>query len=237
MIGQMSRSPVFRAFPIIAISGFVWLVVAHSLPSGILVEHLCIVFIPVFFTIATAGSIIEKTERSMMELLLSKPYSRRDIVLADYLSVLSIYTVMAVGLSVGLWLIFGLRVAEWGIGFPAMFVSLMMSFAFLYSFILLTGLLLRNAGLVIVFWVGYIYFGVGLLEAVAGWMSKNGSGVTKPAFYALYYFLPEILRVDRWVHTLGTNSVVDCMPVLSSGISAALVLTAAVVYLEKRDIA
>ena len=235
-IAQLWRSPAIKAFVIVVVCGLVWLAVARKLPESKLVEQLCFVFIPVYVTVVTGGSIIEKTERPMMELILAKPFSRRDIILADYLSVVSVFVVTVLFLSIGLWLVFGLRVSEWGVGPIAFFFSSAASIIILYSYIILTGLLIRSASIVIMVWVGYVYFGVSLLEVGELWMSKNGSQMPRLLYDILYSFLPHLLGIYRSTRDIFLNSTWNVIPIITSGISSILVLGVAIAYLNRKDV-
>ena len=236
MLVQLWRNPMIRIFAVVGVCGLVWLSVVREMPSLKLVEDLCFIFIPVYFIVATGGNIIETTDRPTIELLLAKPFSRRDIVVADYLSVTSIFGLGSLAISMGLWLVFGWRGGEGGLSLVALFLSLQLSFMSLYCFIQLSGLLLRNAALVVVAWVGYIYFGVALIEACARWVSSSGGMLWQIIFYPVYYVPPRVLGIYRSIQGGFGRGDWEIMPIMSSALSGALALAAAIFFLDRRDI-
>ncbi len=236
MIDQLFQSVLIRAFLIAEVCGVAVLACVHTLPRGRLVEVLCEVFIPVYFVVATGGSIVEKTERSLLELMLSKAHARRDIILADYVSVVGVFTVMVAGGSIGLWLVFGIKNGEWTIGLPGMFVSLFTGFAALYSFVLVSGIFLRNAALVVVAWVAYVYVGMSVMRAGHEWLAEHGSLIVRLPFDALYYFLPSLFQMSKSMHAMLRGGECSYLPFISSAISAVLVMLVAIAYFDRKDI-
>ena len=154
MTEQAIRGPMIKACFVIIVLLLILFSFIPSLPRPEVIIQISAVLGFAYFIVSTAGSIIEKTERFSVELFLSKPFTRRDIILADFLSTVTSISFLMVLLSIGVWLIFGIRQSEWEAPLLALSLSMIIGFSSLYSFIILTGILVRNAALVIVFSVG-----------------------------------------------------------------------------------
>src|SRR5271169_3060731 len=115
---QFFRGLLARVFIILTMILCVYLFTTQTLPLSTVVHQICLVL--AFYIVATAGSIIEKTEQYSIELILSKPYTRRDVILADFLSGVTVTAVLTLLLSLVLTLVYGIRAHVWDTTFLAL---------------------------------------------------------------------------------------------------------------------
>lgn len=208
-----------------------------SLPDPQIIIQITTVLGLAYFIVTTAGSIIEKTERFSVELFLSKPFTRRDIIFADFLGTVTSISFLMVLFSIGLWLIFGFRQNEWEASLLALSLSMVIAFSSLYCFIILTGILVRNTAIVILFWVGYVYFGALLLETRSDFIYGKLSGIYyRVIFDTLYYCLPQVLSICKIFSRLKFGALSDFSPIMFSLISGAVALMASVLIFNHRDL-
>jgi len=237
MTEQAMRGLMFKACFVIIVLLLVTFSFIPSLPRSEVIIQISTVLGFAYFIVSTAGSIIEKTERLSVELFLSKPFTRRDIIFADFLGTVTAVSFLVLLFSIGSWLIFGFRQNEWDATLLALSLSMIIGFSSLYSFVILTGILVRNAALVILFWVGYVYFGALLLEARSDFIYNKLSGVFyRVIFDTLYYGLPQVLSICKVFSRLKFGAFSDFSPIMFSLISGAAALTASVLIFNRRDL-
>ena len=237
MIEQSLREPMFRAFLVLILCSVVGLSVLPTLPQATVLYLTCSLLILAYFIVATAGNIIEKTDRFSIELFLAKPFSRRDIILADFLGTITVVSALSLLLSLGLWFVFGVRQNEWGPTFIALFFSLSLGFISLYCFIILTGLVIRNVSVVIITWVGYVYFGALLLETRADFIYAKMPGLyVRIVLDTVYYSLPHTLSIAKVFSRFTFNTINDFLPIIFSLASGTAALMSAVFIFNRRDL-
>lgn len=225
---QFFRGLLARVFIILTMVLSIYLFTAQTLPLDKVVHQICLILVLAFYVVATAGSIIEKTEQYSIELILSKPFTRRDVILADFLSGVTVTSVLTLLLTIVLTLAYGIRAHEWNTAFLALAIILIINFISLYSFIILSGILLKNVAIVTVFWIGYLYVGAIFLEARTEliYPQTGANFFIKATFDGLYYLLPPIYAVSRTITTLFSNTIWNSQPImftLSGGIVALVI--------------
>ncbi len=104
------------------------------------------IFLSIF---ATADLFPHMLEKGKIDLLLSKPISRTNIFFAKYLGGLSIVAFNVAYLVVILWLILSFKTHVWNLGFLYAGALIIITFAILYCFMSLIGVLTRSPALVI----------------------------------------------------------------------------------------
>lgn len=235
---QFFRGLLARVFIILTMILCVYLSITQTLPLSAVVHQICLILVLAFYIVATAGSIIEKTEQYSAELILSKPFTRRDVILADFLSSVTVTSVLTLLLSLVLTLVYGIRTHVLDTTFLALAIILIINFISLYSFIILTGILLKNVAIVTVFWIGYLYVGAIFLEERTEliYPQTGANFFVKVIFDGLYYLLPQIYAVSRAVTVLLSNTIWNpqsIMFTLSGGIAA---LVSSVYFFNRQEL-
>ena len=231
------REPIMKAFLLLTICLVAWLSVTPKLPLASTLNTTCFLLALAYFVVATSGSIIDKTDRLTIELYLAKPFSRSGIILADFFGTSTVVSILSFLLSLGLWVVFGLRQHEWNPNFIALFFSLLLGFLSLYCFIILSGLLFRNVSVVVIMWVVFVYFIALLLEERLNFVYTQLPQIQyRVLFDGIYYLLPRLFGIYKSFSAILTQTSLDVSPVITSGLSAMGALTLAVFYFKRKDL-
>jgi ABC-type transport system involved in multi-copper enzyme maturation permease subunit len=95
--------------------------------------------------IVTAGFIPTIMRKGAVDLLISKPVSRGQLLVYKYLGGLTFVFILLAATGLGMWLVVGLRYDFWSLNFLAMIPILTFYFAVLYSISTLMAVLTRSA--------------------------------------------------------------------------------------------
>lgn len=189
-----------------------------------------------FGIFATAGVLPDALERGTVDLYLSKPIARWELLAGKYLgSVLAI--LMNIIYFIGfLWLIVGLRVGIWNMNL--LLAGLMMTFAFacLFAIVSLFGVLTRNMAISIIFGFVYLFVISEVLQSrEQGLYNLSTNAIYRAVLDGLYYILPQIPAMQRNVLKLVAGNGVEWQPFAQSFLSSAGILALAAWVLKRKD--
>jgi ABC-type transport system involved in multi-copper enzyme maturation permease subunit len=189
-----------------------------------------------FGTFATAGVVPETLERGIIDIYLSKPLDRWQLLLGRSLgAVLAIVLHIAYFLGV-LWLICGIRLGVWN---PAIFlVGLTMAYTFacLFSILVLTGVATRTSAVPIITAFLYLLIIGSLLhhrEQSLYLISENA--VYRWCIDGLYYVLPQLSELREATERLFLRQDVPWRPYVQSLASSAALFTGAAYLFRRKD--
>ena len=189
-----------------------------------------------FGMFATAGVIPDALEKGTVDLYLSKPIARWELLTGKYLgSVTAILANIIYFIGI-LWLIIGLRVGVWNGNLLIAGALMTFAFACLYAIVALFGVLTRNMAISII--CGFVY-----LFVIAEVLQSREQGVyllsSNPAYRGaldgLFYILPQIPGVQRNVMKLMTGASMSWEPFAQAFASTAGILALAAWALRKKD--
>jgi ABC-type transport system involved in multi-copper enzyme maturation permease subunit len=189
-------------------------------------------FLAVF---ASAGLIPSVLEPGRIELLLSKPVSRRHILLGRYAGNLLVVSSNIVYLVLGVWVIFGIKTGIWSSSFLFSSVITIFIFAVLLTVVVLIGVLFDSAALATMITVGLMIISPILAQksTVTKLLSSEWS---RQLWSALYYALPKVYDMGKMTLDLITTGRFDSfMPIWTSAVFALVMLAAALFIFQKRD--
>lgn len=234
---QFLRGLFFKAFVALTVILCIYLFFAERLPIAKAVATMCSMLVLAYYVVATAGSIIEKTERYSIELILSKPFTRRDIILADFLSTVTITSLMTLLLLMMITLVYGIRAHEWTMMFCELFVALSINFIAIYAFVILSGIILKNAAIVTVIWIGYVYVVALLLEARSEFIYARFSAhvLVRASFDGLYYFLPQVHAVSINVISFLSKTTGSLQPILFTLLGGMVALVSSIFFFNRQE--
>ena len=235
---QFFRGLFARVFIALIMIVCIYFLTVQSLPLDKLVHQICLILVLAFYIVATAGSIIEKTEQYSIELILSKPFNRRDVILADFLSGVTVTTVLTLLLTIVLTLVYGIKGHQWNTTFLALAIILIVNFISLYSFIILSGILLKNIAIVTVLWIAYLYVGALFLEARTEliYPQIGANYFIKTIFDGLYYLLPQIYAVSRDVTALLSNAIWNPRSIMFTLVGGIVALVSSVYFFNRQEL-
>jgi ABC-type transport system involved in multi-copper enzyme maturation permease subunit len=150
-----------------------------------------------------------------VELLLSKPVSRTEVILGHVVGVWAAIAALTVYLMGGTWLIMSIKSGVWNVPFLLSILLVVGMFAVMYAVVMLMSVWTRSTALVLIVVYGLIF--ASLVLAGAGEIAPVLGAVGEPVFWGLYYVLPNFTEVTGLVTALAKNqSVSSWTPLVSS---------------------
>ena len=235
---QFFKALLVRAFIFIVALLCIFLFITPTFPLPRMVYQICSMLVLAYYVVATAGSIIERTQLSSVELILAKPFTRRDIILADFLSIITTTSILTLLLTLVVTLAYGIRWQEWSTTFLGLAISLNINFFALYGFILLSGILLKNIAVVTVLWIGYVYVGAILLETRSEFIYQNlGShSFVQLICDGVYYLLPQLYAVSRAITLSFSDASSNLLPLVFTITGGIAALTCSVYLFNRQEL-
>ncbi|MGH2568730.1 MAG: ABC transporter permease, partial [Bacteroidota bacterium] len=196
----------------------------------------------------TVGLIPSLLEKGTVELFLSKPVSRTNLFLSRCAGAVSGIALNIIYFTLGIWLVFGLKVGVWHWGFLAS--SLLTTYIFTCFFALAAffGVVGQSTGVAII-----LAFGFSMLASVLETRELLLYKIWDNLIYhrtldTLYYIVPQLnamsksaatligkLPVSMTPRTFSTPDSFSILPFIYSTISAAGMYFLAVLYFKSRD--
>jgi ABC-type transport system involved in multi-copper enzyme maturation permease subunit len=190
----------------------------------------------VFGVFGTAGVITDALEKGTVDLYLSKPIARWQLLLGKYLGSVSVMFLNIIYFIGGLWLIVGLKVGVWNTQFLLSSFLLTYVFAALYAVVAFFGILSRNVAIAIIAGILYVMLIAGPLEGrQTGLYLISENGVYRGILDGLYYIFPQIPAMQSGAIHLISGEQAQAGPFVQSFLSAGGILAAAAWILQKKD--
>jgi ABC-type transport system involved in multi-copper enzyme maturation permease subunit len=189
-----------------------------------------------FGMFATAGVLPDALERGTVDLYLSKPIARWELLAGKYCgSVLAMFVNIIYFIGF-LWIIVGVRVGIWNMNL--LLAGLMMTFAFacLFAIVSLFGVLTRNMAISII--VGFVYLFViseVLQNREEGLYHLSTNEIYRGILDGLYYVFPQIPAMQHNVLKLVAGNGIEWRPFVQSFLSSTGILALAAWILGRKD--
>ncbi len=184
---------------------------------------------------ASAGLVAAVFEPGRIELLLSKPVSRTRLLLGRYLGNLLVVAANIVYLTVGSWVIFGIKTGLWGLGYLVSCAFTVFVFAVLLAVIVLVGVLWESAAVAIMVTFGLMIV-TPILAQTATLERLLSSEWSRDVVRTLYYILPKTSDISVIIRHLILNEPVETwMPVWSTALFGAVILGAGILRFRRRS--
>jgi ABC-type transport system involved in multi-copper enzyme maturation permease subunit len=194
--------------------------------------------IMLFGVFATAGIVPDMLERGTVDLYLSKPIARWELLLGKYLG-----GVVAIGLNIiyfllGAWLVFGLRTGVWDPTLLLSSLTMMFMFACLFALVTFAGVWTRSTATTIILTYLFLFIIEGPLlahrETTLYLISENS--VYRTILDGLFYIFPQISGMQ----TGGANQIsglveMDWKPFLQSFLSGTAFFLGGALLFKRRD--
>ncbi len=179
-----------------------------------------VTLIGILMSIFSSASFIPvMLEKGNIDLLLSKPISREQLIIGKYLGGVLVVLINIGVLIVGVWLAFSLKFSIWNLNFLFIILTITFTFAILYSVIILFGILTKSSapGMMIAYLIFLIVSPMlySFEYKLSGFVTNN---LLKGSIDSLYYFFPktsEIMGKITMSLALG-NGIDNYQPLLTS---------------------
>jgi ABC-type transport system involved in multi-copper enzyme maturation permease subunit len=174
-------------------------------------------------------------EPGRIELLLSKPVTRRHILLGRYLGNLLVVAANSLYLVLGIWTTLGIKTGIWSPSFLWAIVLTIFVFSVFLTVVVWIGVVFESAALATMITVG-----IAILSAI---LAQRGivekllsSEWSRQLWNALYHVLPKFYDLGDMTRRLVLDRTVESfMPVWSSALFAAVVLLWSLQIFARRD--
>ncbi|MEW6510245.1 MAG: ABC transporter permease subunit [Bacteroidota bacterium] len=189
-----------------------------------------------FGMFGTAGVIPDALDRGTVDLYLSKPISRWELLAGKYLgSVTAVFANILYFIG-GLWLIIGLKVGAWNPALLATAFLMTFAFACLYAIVVLFGVLTRNMAIAIIAGFLYIFLvGEALQNREFGLYRISTNEVYRAIVDGSYYLFPQISAMQSNAMKFLSGVDMDWRPFAQSFLSSGAILGLAAWTLRQKD--
>jgi ABC-type transport system involved in multi-copper enzyme maturation permease subunit len=196
----------------------------------------------------TAGLIPSLLEKGTVDLFLSKPITRSNIFLSRCVGALTVIAVNILYFTLGIWMVFGIKLGVWHWGFLA--TSLVSSYMFgcFFAVAALVGMYAQSAGVAII-----LAFGVSLLSGALETREVFLYRIWDNTIYhrmldVLYYITPQLSAMGKSASALisanpfpasvrgaATPQEFNLLPFFYSTLSAGAMYALAILIFRRRD--
>ena len=177
-------------------------------------------------------------EKGNIDLLLSKPISRTQLLLGKYLGGTLVVFINIAFLILGAWVIISLKFSYWNFNFPLVILVITFTFAVLYSVVVLFGILFKSSvpGMMTAYFI-FLILSPALHFVKLQLQTLTGKEVFKSMVDSLYYFIP---KTSELMGTINSNTgqgkaIGDIQPVLSSLLFLILIMFFCDYIMKKKD--
>lgn len=164
---------------------------------------------------ASASLFTDLQSDGRIELLLSKPIGRVQVLFGHMLGVWAAVSVLTLYLMGGVWVIMSLKTGVWNLRFLLSVLLVIGMFAVMYAAIMLMGVWSESTALALIVSYGLIF--ISMVLAAADNIAPVLGPVGEPVFWGLYHILPNFTEVTRIVSSLAQDQTVSSWyPLVSS---------------------
>ncbi len=189
-------------------------------------------FLAVF---ASAGLIPSVMEPGRIELLVSKPVSRAHILLGRYAGNVLVVSCNVAFLVLGIWIILGFKTGIWSPMFLISIATTIFIFAVLLAVVVLVGVLFDSAALSTMVTVALMIISP-ILAQTGTMMRLLSSEWSRAVWRTLYYSLPKVYDLGKiTLDAIQSRTFESFMPIWTSALFGAIVLSAALLIFSRRD--
>lgn len=190
----------------------------------------------IFLAIFATGSLVPNMlEKGSVDLLLSRPLARWQLLLGRYLGAVGLVAINVFYMTAGVWLIISLKIGLWHWPFLASGLIIIVVFAILFAIMTFIGVTVRNSGVsMMAAW--FVMFFSPLLfqrDKIYALLSKK---IYQWLLDGLYYLTPRTFEMGNMTRALVVGEPIsDWSPLVQSLAVGAGFLLAAIVVFEKKD--
>jgi ABC-type transport system involved in multi-copper enzyme maturation permease subunit len=177
-------------------------------------------------------------EKGTIDLFLSKPVSRAQLIFGKFLGGTIVVFVNIAFLVIGIWLIISIKFSYWDAAFLWSVLIITFTFAVLYSLMVLCGILTRGSmlGMMLAYFIFLILSPVmALLNNKADTLIKNDA--VRNIVKGIYYFIPKTSELmGKTITDLATGmGIAELQPLISSFLFLILMMYLSIILFRKKD--
>ena len=189
-------------------------------------------FLAVF---ASGGLTPSLLEPGRIELLLSKPVTRNQILLGRYVGIVLVVALNVVYLALGVWIILGIKTGIWSPLFLLAIPATIFTFSALLALVMLVGVVWESAAVSIMVAVAVMILSP-ILAQEKTMMKLLSSEWSRQVWKGLYHALPKVFDLGKMVVDLiMQRPVTDLLPVLTTALFGVAMMAATLHLFGRRD--
>jgi ABC-type transport system involved in multi-copper enzyme maturation permease subunit len=183
---------------------------------------------------ASAGLFSDVQAPGRVELLLSKPVSRTQVIVGHVIGVWAAIALLTIYLMGGTWLVMSIKSGVWNLRFLLSIGIVIGMFGVMYAAVMLMGVWTESTALALIVAYGLIF--ISMVLAGAGEIASVLGPVGRPVFWGLYHALPNFTEVTTIVTSLSKDQAVSSWyPLISSLLFGGVVYGTTGVLFARRD--
>ncbi len=187
---------------------------------------------------ASASFVPVMLEKGNIDLLLSKPVSRDQLLWGKFFGGILVVLLNIAFLVLGVWLIISIKFSNWNFSFLNIILSVTFTFAVLYSLMILFGVLTKSstAGMMVAYFV-FIILSPLLFAAKDKFYGMIESGFVKALIDIFYYIIPKTSELLGNITTdiISGKSIENYQPILTSFAFLLLTMGISISIFRKKD--
>ncbi len=190
------------------------------------------IFLSIF---ATASLVPNMLEKGSVDLMLSRPFARWQLLLGRYLGGLSIVAINVAYLIGGAWLILSIKTEFWHVPFLLSGLLIISVFGVLFAIMTFVGVTARNSGVSIIAAYLVVFFSPMLLarDQIYALLSQK---IYQWLLDGIYYLTPRTTELGKITTSLVLgDAITSWTPLFQSLAIGAGFLMAAIYVFEKKD--
>jgi ABC-2 type transport system permease protein len=189
-------------------------------------------FLAVF---ASAGLVPSVLEPGRIELLLSKPISRANLLVGRFLGNVLLVSLNSIYLVLGVWIILGAKTGIWSPAFLIAIATTTFIFAVLLSVVVLIGVTLESAAAATMITVALMIISP-ILAQTSMMMRLLSSDWSRDLWRALYYVFPKVYEIGKiTLDAIQSGTFAGFMPIWTSALFGIATFGAALWIFQRRD--
>ena len=190
-------------------------------------------FISIF---SVAGFIPSLLEKGNIDLILSKPVSRDQVMLGKFFGGTAMVFINIFYAIFSIWFLIGLKFNVWDISFLLSSFTITLAFASIYALIILLGIITRSSMLPMV--ISYLTFFIfsPVLASRESFFAFTDNKILEGVFSLLYYLMPQTSDLSSINTDLAVgNYIQNIFPVFSSIGYIILIISLSIFIFRKKD--
>jgi len=198
--------------------------------------------IMLFGIFGIAGLIPSMLEKGKIDLFLSKPLTRGELLMARSIGAVSGISINLIYFFLGIWLIFGLRIGVWHWGFLSSVIYVIIAFFCYYSVVAIVGLITRSTGFSILLAFLFSIISWGLEKREQGLYVIWDNSIYHRLLDGLYYLTPQLsAMLENSTRIVGEMPLMQqsveftIIPFVYSLLATSLLYFLAVLYFSRQD--
>jgi len=187
---------------------------------------------------SSASFVPNMMEKGNIDLLLSKPISRDQLLLGKFFGGILVVFINVFFLVIGTWIIVSVKFSYWNLSFLYVSVTITFAFAVLYSIIVLLGVATKGSilGMMAAYFI-FILLSPLLYAYFIEFRNVVESDVLKAFLDGLYYIVPKTSELTGviTVNLAAGRGVTEYQPVITSLIFLILIVSFSIYLFRKKD--